>query len=92
MRENQQLAGSAARWGPLFGARARDWAETWEGPLGWEHGSTSMCSTGRRSGQARACSIADAAPAALTVPCGSPLSEARCAVGLAPGGMLHVSQ
>jgi SAM-dependent methyltransferase len=27
--------GSAARWGPLFGARARDWAETWEGPTGW---------------------------------------------------------
>lgn len=27
--------GSAARWGPLFGAHARDWAETWEGPEGW---------------------------------------------------------
>jgi SAM-dependent methyltransferase len=27
--------GSAARWGPLFGAHARDWAETWEGPGGW---------------------------------------------------------
>jgi len=28
-------SGSATRWGPLFGARALDWAETWEGPLGW---------------------------------------------------------
>jgi SAM-dependent methyltransferase len=28
-------SGSAARWGPLFGARARDWAETWEGAGGW---------------------------------------------------------
>lgn len=27
--------GSAVRWGPLFGAHARDWAETWEGPSGW---------------------------------------------------------
>jgi SAM-dependent methyltransferase len=27
--------GSAARWGPLFGARATAWAETWEGPAGW---------------------------------------------------------
>jgi predicted N-acetyltransferase YhbS len=27
--------GSATRWGPLFGARARDWAETWEGRAGW---------------------------------------------------------
>lgn len=27
--------GSARRWGRLFGARARDWAETWEGPDGW---------------------------------------------------------
>jgi SAM-dependent methyltransferase len=27
--------GSAARWGPLFGARAGAWAETWEGPAGW---------------------------------------------------------
>lgn len=26
---------SASRWGPLFGARARDWAETWEGPSGY---------------------------------------------------------
>ena len=24
-----------SRWGPLFGARAADWAETWEGPTGW---------------------------------------------------------
>ncbi len=27
--------GSATRWGPLFGARASTWAETWEGPHGW---------------------------------------------------------
>ena len=27
--------GSAARWGPLFGARATTWAETWEGTEGW---------------------------------------------------------
>ncbi len=27
--------GSAVRWGPLFGAHAQDWAETWEGPGGW---------------------------------------------------------
>lgn len=35
MQEMRQPGGSAARWGPLFGSRARDWAETWEGPLGW---------------------------------------------------------
>ncbi len=35
MQETQHQDGSAARWGPLFGARARDWAETWEGPEGW---------------------------------------------------------
>src|SRR5829696_2444308 len=28
-------SGSAARWGPLFGARAATWAETWEGTDGW---------------------------------------------------------
>jgi len=27
--------GSATRWGPLFGARASAWAETWEGSAGW---------------------------------------------------------
>jgi SAM-dependent methyltransferase len=27
--------GSATRWGPLFGARAATWAETWEGHAGW---------------------------------------------------------
>jgi SAM-dependent methyltransferase len=27
--------GSAARWGPLFGARATTWAQTWEGSEGW---------------------------------------------------------
>jgi SAM-dependent methyltransferase len=30
-----KAAGSATRWGPLFGARAAAWAETWEGPAGW---------------------------------------------------------
>jgi SAM-dependent methyltransferase len=35
MAQTQPPSGSAARWGPLFGARARDWAETWEGPGGW---------------------------------------------------------
>lgn len=29
------FGGSATRWGPLFGARAAAWAETWEGPGGW---------------------------------------------------------
>ena len=35
MQRERAQAGSAARWGPLFGARAHDWAETWEGPSGW---------------------------------------------------------
>jgi len=35
MQENRQPHGSSTRWGPLFGARAHDWAETWEGPEGW---------------------------------------------------------
>jgi SAM-dependent methyltransferase len=35
MAQTQSTSGSAARWGPLFGSRARDWAETWEGPGGW---------------------------------------------------------
>ena len=35
MQENRQPGGSATRWGPLFGGRAHDWAETWEGPRGW---------------------------------------------------------
>ena len=29
------VGGSATRWGPLFGARAAAWAETWEGSAGW---------------------------------------------------------
>jgi SAM-dependent methyltransferase len=29
------VTGSAGRWGPLFGARAAAWAETWEGSAGW---------------------------------------------------------
>ncbi len=35
MPEMRDSSGSAKRWGPLFGARARDWAETWEGPSGY---------------------------------------------------------
>lgn len=35
MQTNPEQAGSGTRWGPLFGARADDWAETWEGPNGW---------------------------------------------------------
>jgi SAM-dependent methyltransferase len=35
MAQHQRSSGSAARWGPLFGSHARDWAETWEGPEGW---------------------------------------------------------
>jgi SAM-dependent methyltransferase len=35
MQENREPGGSATRWGPLFGGRARDWAETWEGHRGW---------------------------------------------------------
>jgi SAM-dependent methyltransferase len=35
MHKSRQPGGSATRWGPLFGGRARDWAETWEGPRGW---------------------------------------------------------
>jgi SAM-dependent methyltransferase len=31
----QHRPGSGTRWGPLFGARAGTWAETWEGPSGW---------------------------------------------------------
>ena len=31
----QHGKGSGTRWGPLFGARASTWAETWEGPRGW---------------------------------------------------------
>ena len=35
MQGSTRPGGSATRWGPLFGGRARDWAETWEGPRGW---------------------------------------------------------
>jgi SAM-dependent methyltransferase len=31
----ESVGGSATRWGPLFGARANAWAETWEGSAGW---------------------------------------------------------
>ena len=31
----QHETGSGTRWGPLFGARADTWAQTWEGPHGW---------------------------------------------------------
>ncbi len=35
MESGDLSSGSAGRWGPLFGARASDWAETWEGSGGW---------------------------------------------------------
>jgi SAM-dependent methyltransferase len=35
MKPAQDPGGSAGRWGPLFGARAHDWAETWEGSSGY---------------------------------------------------------
>jgi SAM-dependent methyltransferase len=35
MQQARQSEGSATRWGALFGERARDWAETWEGPKGY---------------------------------------------------------
>jgi SAM-dependent methyltransferase len=31
----QYGTGSGTLWGPLFGARAATWADTWEGPQGW---------------------------------------------------------
>lgn len=31
----QHQGGTAGWWGPLFGAHARAWAQTWEGPAGW---------------------------------------------------------
>jgi ubiquinone/menaquinone biosynthesis C-methylase UbiE len=35
MGKIRQPGGSATRWGPLFGERARDWADTWEGTGGY---------------------------------------------------------
>jgi ubiquinone/menaquinone biosynthesis C-methylase UbiE len=35
MSDARGSSGSAERWGPLFGARAQVWAETWEGPSGY---------------------------------------------------------
>ena len=35
MSEARRSRGTAQWWGPLFGARAQDWAETWEGPYGY---------------------------------------------------------
>ena len=35
MQQTQHSGGSATRWGTLFGERARDWAETWEGAKGY---------------------------------------------------------
>lgn len=35
MEKTHQSIDSAAHWGALFGERARDWAETWEGPGGY---------------------------------------------------------
>jgi SAM-dependent methyltransferase len=31
----EYAGGSAMRWGPLFGAGAASWADTWEGAAGW---------------------------------------------------------
>jgi SAM-dependent methyltransferase len=31
----EHTGGSARRWGPLFGAGAASWADTWEGAAGW---------------------------------------------------------
>lgn len=31
----EYAGGSATRWGPLFGAGAASWADTWEGSAGW---------------------------------------------------------
>jgi SAM-dependent methyltransferase len=31
----EYVGGSATRWGPLFGAGAASWADTWEGAAGW---------------------------------------------------------
>jgi SAM-dependent methyltransferase len=33
--DEQRREGSGALWGPLFGARAETWADTWEGAQGW---------------------------------------------------------
>jgi SAM-dependent methyltransferase len=33
--QQQNRQGSGTRWGPLFGARAATWADTWEGSQGW---------------------------------------------------------
>jgi len=33
--QQQNQRGSGHRWGPLFGAHAEAWADTWEGPQGW---------------------------------------------------------
>ena len=35
MTTSHKARGSASRWGPLFGSRANDWAQTWEVPIGW---------------------------------------------------------
>jgi SAM-dependent methyltransferase len=35
MQQTRMSEGSATRWGALFGERACDWAETWEGPKGY---------------------------------------------------------
>ena len=35
LKDMKQGEGSGTWWGPLFGAHAATWAETWEGPEGW---------------------------------------------------------
>ena len=49
MHENRLPGGSATRWGPLFGGRARNWAETWEGPKAGDYPSMDTSSTAPRS-------------------------------------------
>jgi SAM-dependent methyltransferase len=35
MDQDHDRGGSGTLWGPLFGARAETWADTWEGAQGW---------------------------------------------------------
>src|SRR5829696_1049523 len=35
LKDMKHAEGSGTWWGPLFGAHAATWAETWEGPEGW---------------------------------------------------------
>jgi len=33
--DDSATRGSASRWGPLFGAQAQGWSQTWESTQGW---------------------------------------------------------